>query len=61
MHFSLPSPAHRCRSRALLVAAGGSLLPATGNADNITDPVTPTNKAKVDSSGRLAVGRAPAR
>jgi len=56
MGMSLPSPALVVACVALLFAAGGVSYAATGSAVNIVDPVTTTNLARVDSSGRLAVG-----
>ena len=58
MRVRPPSPALVISCLALLLALGGTSFAAanaTGNAVNITDPVTATNKAKVDSSGKLQV------
>jgi hypothetical protein len=58
LHIRLPSPALVISCIALLLAAGGTsfaAITATGNAVNITDPVTAANKAKVDATGKLQV------
>jgi hypothetical protein len=62
MRTRLPSPALVISCLALLLALGGTsyaAIEATGSAVNITDPVTASNKAKVDRAGRLRVNIAP--
>jgi hypothetical protein len=54
-HLGRPSPALLVAFVALLVALGGTAYAAT-TIVNIADPATPANKAKVDATGKLAVG-----
>jgi hypothetical protein len=53
-----PSPALIVAFLALVVALGGTALAATGQLVNIVDPGSPSQKARVDSSGALRVGQA---
>jgi hypothetical protein len=53
-----PSPALIVAFVALVVALGGTALAATGQLVNIVDPGSPSQKARVDSSGALRTGQA---
>ena len=53
-----PSPALVVAFLALIIALGGTALAATGQLVNIVDPGSPSQKARVDSTGALRVGSA---